>query len=99
MKKKYTKKQITEAIAYWEKQLRTGNYRKVHESMPTDDEIRDQVERVMEKANDYFDSSDRDRFDRWCEDAKKWVEGEIRYGDSSFDELVKGAIAVITDND
>ena len=32
MKKKYTKKQITEAIAYWEKQLRAGNYKKVVES-------------------------------------------------------------------
>ena len=32
MKKKYTKKQITEAIAYWEKQLRAGNYKKVNES-------------------------------------------------------------------
>ena len=53
----------------------------------------------MEKASDYFSSSDRDRFDKWYEDAKKWVEDEIRYGDSSFDELVKGAIAVIIDND
>lgn len=25
MKKKYTKKQITEAIAYWQKQLKTMN--------------------------------------------------------------------------
>ena len=101
MKKKYTKKQITEAIAYWEKQLKKGNYRKVNESEDelTDKEIEDQVERVMEKASDYFSSSDRDRFDKWYEDAKKWVEDEIRYGDSSFDELVKGAIAVITDND
>lgn len=32
MKKTYTKKQITEAIAYWEKQLRAGNYKKVNES-------------------------------------------------------------------
>lgn len=32
MKKTYTKKQITEAIAYWEKQLAKGNYRKVNES-------------------------------------------------------------------
>lgn len=27
--KRYTKKQITEAIAYWEKQLKVGNYKKV----------------------------------------------------------------------
>ncbi len=32
MKKKYTKRQITEAIAYWKKQLAKGNYRKVNES-------------------------------------------------------------------
>ena len=32
MNKKYTKKQITEAIAYWEKQLKAGNYKKVNES-------------------------------------------------------------------
>jgi hypothetical protein len=31
MKKTYTKKQITEAITYWEKQLRAGNYRKLDE--------------------------------------------------------------------
>jgi len=28
MKKRYTKKQIAEAIAYWERQLAEGNYRK-----------------------------------------------------------------------
>ena len=33
MKKAYTKKQIKEAIAYWEKQLKAGNYRKVNESL------------------------------------------------------------------
>ncbi len=32
MKKTYTKKQIQEAIAYWEKQLKAGNYRKVNEA-------------------------------------------------------------------
>lgn len=32
MKKQYTKKQITEAIAYWEKQLKLGNYKRVDES-------------------------------------------------------------------
>ena len=32
MKKTYTKKQITEAIAYWQKQLKAGNYKKVNES-------------------------------------------------------------------
>ena len=32
MKKTYTKKQIQEAINYWEKQLRIGNYERVNES-------------------------------------------------------------------
>lgn len=32
MKKKYTKKQIQEAIKYWEKQLKAGNYKKLNES-------------------------------------------------------------------
>ena len=31
MKKTYTKKQITEAIAYWKKQLKAGNYKKLDE--------------------------------------------------------------------
>lgn len=33
MKRKYTKKQICEAIAYWKKQLKNGNYKKVNESI------------------------------------------------------------------
>lgn len=33
MKKKYTKKQIQEAINYWQKQLKAGNYKKVNESV------------------------------------------------------------------
>ena len=33
MKKQYTRKQITEAIAYWEKQLKAGNYKRVDESV------------------------------------------------------------------
>ena len=33
MKKTYTRKQIREAIAYWEKQLAKGNYRKVNEAV------------------------------------------------------------------
>lgn len=32
MKKMYTKRQITEAIAYWKKQLKDGNYKRVDES-------------------------------------------------------------------
>jgi len=32
MKKQYTKKQIVEAINYWKKQLRAGNYKKLNES-------------------------------------------------------------------
>ena len=33
MKKQYTKKQIVEAINYWKKQLRAGNYRKLDEEL------------------------------------------------------------------
>lgn len=33
MKKKYTKKQIQEAIKFWEKQLKAGNYKKINESI------------------------------------------------------------------
>ena len=29
---RYTRRQIQEAIAYWEKQIRLGNYRKINES-------------------------------------------------------------------
>lgn len=36
MKKQYTKKQITEAIAYWKKQLRSGNYSRVNENTDID---------------------------------------------------------------
>ena len=32
MKKRYTKKQIMESIAYWKKQLKIGNYRKLNEN-------------------------------------------------------------------
>ena len=32
MKKKYTRKQITEAIAYWKKQLNEGNFKRLNES-------------------------------------------------------------------
>lgn len=33
MKKKYTKKQIQEAIAYWQRQIKRGNYKKLNESV------------------------------------------------------------------
>ena len=32
MQRKYTKRQIIESIKYWQKQLRTGNYKKIDES-------------------------------------------------------------------
>ena len=38
MKKKYTKKQIQEAISYWEKQLSLGNYKKLNEDENVYDE-------------------------------------------------------------
>ena len=36
MKKAYTKRQIQEAISYWEKQLAKGNYKKINEASITD---------------------------------------------------------------
>ena len=39
MKKRYTKKQIQESIAYWKKQLKLGNYKKLNESL-NDEELR-----------------------------------------------------------
>ena len=36
MKKQYTKKQITEAIAYWKKQLKIGNYHRMNENTDID---------------------------------------------------------------
>ena len=97
MKKQYTKKQITEAIAYWKKQLAKGNYRKINESEAelSDKEIKDQVEQVMEKASDEFNSGDRDEFDRWQEEAAVKVEDRIRDGGFSFDELVDVAVDTI----
>lgn len=38
MKKKYTKKQIQEAINYWKKQLKIGNYKKINESYEYDND-------------------------------------------------------------
>lgn len=32
MKKQYTRKQIVEAINYWKKQIRLGNYKKLNEN-------------------------------------------------------------------
>ena len=36
MKKKYTKKQILESIAYWKKQLKIGNYHRMNENTDID---------------------------------------------------------------
>lgn len=33
MKKKYTKRQIQESIKYWQKQLKSGNYKKINENI------------------------------------------------------------------
>ena len=58
MKKKYTKKQITEAIAYWEKQLRTMN-----ESVPQEygfgpdsnvSDENDPVAKYTKKIRDFY---------------------------------------------
>lgn len=49
MKKQYTEKQITEAIAYWEKQLQLGNYKKVNESSEEFEKIDDIVKYLEDK--------------------------------------------------
>ena len=59
MKKKYTKKQITEAIAYWKKQLSTGNYLKINESTSDiNDLLQDLVnsERIQASYAEWCDS-------------------------------------------
>ena len=59
MKKKYTKKQITEAIAYWKKQLSTGNYLKINESTSNiNDLLQDLVnsERIQASYAEWCDS-------------------------------------------
>ena len=47
----YTKKQLTEAISYWRKQLAKGNYRKVNESIESEG-ARDDVEAELAARND-----------------------------------------------
>ena len=51
-KKKYTRKYITEAIAYWEKQLRDGNYKKLDESLEdcdSLDEVYGELDSIIEQ--------------------------------------------------
>lgn len=51
MKHKYTKKQIVEAIKYWEKQIKLGNYRKLNESSSEFKKIDDIVEYLAGKKD------------------------------------------------
>lgn len=51
MKKTYTRKQIQEAISYWRKQLRTGNYRKIGESLESEG-AREDIESELAGRND-----------------------------------------------
>lgn len=48
MKKKYTKKQIQEAINYWKKQLKLGNYKKINESAPKTEQD-DNITQIINK--------------------------------------------------
>ena len=43
MKKQYTRKQIVEAINYWKKQIRLGNYKRLNESLDIDKERFNQI--------------------------------------------------------
>ena len=55
MKKRYTKKQIQEAIAHWERQLEAGNYKKLNESLEdcnTLDEVYDELNNIIEQDKD-----------------------------------------------
>ena len=59
MKKRYTKKQIQEAIDYWKKQLSTGNYLKLNESTSNiNDLLQDLVnsERIQAVYAEWCDS-------------------------------------------
>lgn len=47
MKKTYTKKQITEAIAYWKKQLRAGNYKSICEKAYQNIDLRDSCNQII----------------------------------------------------
>ena len=51
MKKTYTKKQIQEAISYWRKQLKAGNYRKVNESVEYEG-AKEDIESELAARND-----------------------------------------------
>lgn len=69
----------------------------LEEDGPGDERIKDQVDRVMEKASDEFGSGDRYEFDRWQEEAAAEVESRIMDGGYSFDELVDVAVNAIHD--
>ena len=47
MKKIYTKKQIVEAIAYWEKLLKLGNYRRICEKAYNFKDLKDQCDQIV----------------------------------------------------
>ena len=52
MKRQYTKKQISEAIAYWEKQLADGDYVKTYESLETPTETGERQFAFTENVTD-----------------------------------------------
>jgi len=53
MKKQYTKKQIVEAINYWKKQLRAGNYKKLNENVDSNlmNDIDDYLTALFDLSN------------------------------------------------
>ena len=82
MKKIYTKKQICEAIAYWEKQLRSGNYKKINESddgyktvhvydiewQPVDDDDDDVYDDTFEEVDIDVEDSEMDNIEEVIHD-------------------------------
>ena len=82
MKKRYTKKQICEAIAYWKKQLRAGNYKKINESNSI--YSRDDIQPLI----DYWSYLWNEEFDYWC-DPEDEDSNEVIAHNEIEDELVQ----------
>jgi hypothetical protein len=55
MKKQYTRKQIVEAINYWKKQIRLGNYKSLNES---NDDIEATISQLPKDEYDFLFGDD-----------------------------------------
>ena len=56
MKKKYTKKQIQEAIKYWKNQLKFGNYKKLNENFEDAVAVDEGIQQFNAEYDDLVDS-------------------------------------------